>query len=955
MRHLIVFLLSLGAICAMPCWPTPTAFAAAWEGSENPSSKPAAPHRGLDKGFLALGEADLDPGPGPLDPAVPSPVDVLGYPLGSNFTRYHQVRDYLHRLSEASERVQWLQYGETYEGRPLHLAVISSPSNLARLEEIRRGLQQLANPTDGGLGSLGGSEQRRLTAKLPAVVWLAYGVHGNESSSTEVAMATAYVLAASQGPLARDLEELVVIIDPLVNPDGRERYVQSFTERRGRTPDLWRDSMEHREPWPGGRFNHYLFDLNRDWAWATQQETRHRLEAYRQWEPQVYVDFHEMGSDSSYFFPPPADPILSHIDRRTLGWLETFGRANAAAFDQAGWLYYKAEVFDLFYPGYGDSYPALRGAVGMTYEVAGGGRGGLAVDRPGGPLTLADRVARHFTTSLTTVRTAAANRQRLLEDFAATRAQSLMDPARTYLWRGVGGESRALAQLLELHGVEVQRLGRTVELEAQRVADDSSRRLQLPAGSYAVSSAQPLGSLVHALLSREAEMPASFLARQRQNLEARRSTDFADITAWSLPLAFGVEVWSLDGELSAQELSSTGAISASPEVAPHTAGITGGSAGSQSVALLIPPQGLAGYRLAAQLQARQMYHRLALGTFATARQRYPAGTLVIPTGGTGNAAGDSRELERDLDEMARALGVEIHRAVSGYTVEGLSLGSDEIAPVLPSRIGLLGGSGTIPTSHGAIWHLLDRTLEIPFTRLQLDLLEHTDLSGLDVLLLPDGYPESALGEGGKERLSQWVRAGGVLVAIGQASSLMRDLELSAIEPWTPGNGDAGGSHGDEPLEPELLDSGELEEDSQETTPFTFEPAPETSLASLPLNTPGAVIATRLHSEHPLASGLPASPPVLVQGSTVLQPTGDRSLDVLVAAPADPVLAGFAWPEAEDRLAGSLLMAAEPAGRGLAVTFTYDPAFRELWRATMPLLLNAALYGPTVLDALSPRY
>ena len=390
----------------------------------------------------------------PLDPAIPSPQSVLGYRLGERFTHAEDVRRYLGALAAASPRVSVSDYGTTYEGRPLTLVAITSARNQARMEEIRRQRQRLTDP-----GGLAPEARERLAREAPAVVWLGYGIHGNESSSTEAALAVAYVLAAGGGDWGEILEQTVVLIDPLSNPDGRERYVAGFEQRSGRFPDPDGAAAEHWEPWPGGRQNHYLVDLNRDWVWATQLETRYRLAAFRAWEPQVYVDLHEMASEATYFFPPSAEPVNPGIDPRTVRWLGVFGDANAAAFDRPGWLYYKSESFDLFYPGYGDSYPSFRGAVGMTYEVGGGGRAGLEVAlADGSVVTLADRIARHLVASLTTVRTAAAHREALLADFVAGRVASRERTATTYLWADGQPEAAAMAALLALHGVEVRRL-----------------------------------------------------------------------------------------------------------------------------------------------------------------------------------------------------------------------------------------------------------------------------------------------------------------------------------------------------------------------------------------------------------------------------------------------------------------------------------------------------------------
>ena len=482
------------------------------------------------------------------------------------------------------------EYGHTYEGRPLKLLAVSAPENLERLEEIRRDVLRLADPAGASA-----ADRERILRRTPLVVWLAYGVHGNESSSAEAAMGAAYVLAAAQGETAEMLKDVVVLIDPLQNPDGRERYVNGYRQRRGDDANARRAAAEHWEPWPGGRQNHYLIDLNRDWAWASQQETRQRIAAYRSWEPQVYVDFHEMGSENSYFFPPSAEPINPQIDRRVLSWLDAFGRANAAAFDRQGWIYFKEENYDLFYPGYGDSYPSLRGAVGMTYEVAGGGRAGVALALPdGGTLTLADRVARHLTTSLTTLRTAARNANKILAHFAANRARPATEPARTYLWPADQPEARSLADLLALHGIHVRQLKQAGEIPVRDLAKPKSEAQprRFAAGTYAVSTAQPLGNLVAALLEIDSPMSKNFLDRQRQRLEQNLDAEFYDITAWSLPLAFNLRAWVASGDVASE----------GRPLAEASAGIQG----EGDLGWLVPPQGIASYRLAAALQKRKV-------------------------------------------------------------------------------------------------------------------------------------------------------------------------------------------------------------------------------------------------------------------------------------------------------------------------------------------------------------
>jgi Zinc carboxypeptidase len=838
-----------------------------------------------------------------VDSRVPRPDAFLGYPLGSRFTSWDRMLEYVAAVAAASPRVKVEEYGRTSEGRPLRLVTIATPENLARLDEIRRDHLRLAEPAGVPEG-----ERDRLVQKLPAIVWLAYGVHGNESSSAEAALATLYLLAAGQGEIEEILRNTVVLIDPLVNPDGRERYVSSFRQRTGEAPNPNRAAAEHWEPWPGGRPNHYLIDLNRDWAWVSQQETRQRIALYRTWEPHVYVDFHEMSSDSSYFFPPAADPVHPRIDRRVVSWLDTFGRGNAEAFDRLGWVYFKGENYDLFYPGYGDSYPSLRGAVGMTYEMAGGGRGGLAISLPDGSvLTLADRVARHLTTSLATLRTASRNTRKLREDFVATRLHA-GSGGRVYLWSAEQQEARALADLLALHGVRVHQLSQAEDVPARRLVGGEEAPRRFAAGTYVVSTVQPLGNLVDALLELDSPMNDPFIERQRQRLEANLEPEFYDITAWSLPLAYNVDTWVASRQ--------PGGLRPLGEAA-------GGIRGDGRLGFLVPPQGLGSYRLAAELRKRKMTCRIALSDFTGPAGSYPAGTLFIPR------LGNPENLRDLLQGVLAENKLTAEGVTASWEIEGISLGSNNMPVVRPVRIGLISGEGVDSTSFGFLWSLLDRQIGVPHDRVDVSTLRQIELADFDVLVLPGGSYEDRIGERARTALDTWIKDGGELVAVGDAIQWLQEHELSEVKRW-------------EPPKPEEEAKG----DGAAEDPEVAGSLVERELASRPIFTPGAVLATQMQPLHPLTAGLATSPPVLYEGTTVLKTFGDPRKDVLVALDENPVLAGFAWPEAEERLAGSLLVGMEPRGSGAIVLFAQDPAFRLFWRATAPIFLNAVLYGPS---------
>jgi len=866
--------------------------------SNAPAGAADAPLAGPGPGLLAPGSDGAGMEFPDFDPAVSSPAQVLGYPLGSRFTPHPRILAALDALDATSARVAQFEYGSSTEGRPLRLLAISSPGNLARIDEIRRDVARLAG------GRLDSAAASQLAADLPVLVWLAYGIHGNESSSSEAALAAAYWLAAAKGEWEKRLEKVVVLLDPLSNPDGRERYVAGFVARAGVTVDLDPDSAQHLETWPGGRYSHYLFDLNRDWAWLTQAETRQRVSAYRGWEPQVYVDFHEMSRESTYFFPPAADPVHPEIGQRTLGWLKEFGRANAGAFDRRGWPYYTHETYDLFYPGYGDAYPNLRGAIGMTYEMAGGGRAGLAVRlRSGSTLTLADRVLRHLTTSLETVATAVAQRRALLESFAAARAAGAQAAqSKTYLWGAEQPEARNLAILLRNHGVEVKALRQATAFKARGLRGEAEQRREFAAGTFAVSTRQPLASLVRALLEKSPELAGEFVRAQRRKLEDGADPEFYDITAWSLPLAWNLEAWVGDDDLPA---ASVQALDEDPP---------GELSGTGDLGWAIPPQGLASTGAVANLMWNGIRVRWLTEGFRGTRDELPAGTVFIPR--TGNPS----DTERRLAELALSAGVDVRRVGGGFAERGASLGSTSAVLLRPGRIALVRGSGVDATSFGALWFLFDRELALPHVVLELDSLARLDLGRFDVLVLPDGSGYAkALGDEGKARIDRWVRDGGQLVAIGGAMSWAKQAGLLDIKAWEP------------PKRPA---------DSEDAVP----PSVEAWVADHPLETPGAILRTRMRGKSPLLAGLPSAPPVLFSGEDVWLASGDPKRDVLVAA-EDPILAGFAWPEAKQRLSAALLVTAQSLGEGQVVGFAQDPAFRMLWRGTLPLLLNAVVYRP----------
>ena len=331
---------------------------------------------------------------------IQSPSDFFGYRLGDNFSRYHQVVEYFKHLEQNSSEIKLVPYGKTNEGRLLQLVFISNTENLKNIEDIRNAHMQDSN------SDLGTKNNDKV------IVWLSYSVHGNESSSTEASMKTAYDLISKYKDW---LKETIIILDPCINPDGRDRYVNFYNQVKSISYDDNRNTREHHEPWHNGRTNHYIFDLNRDWAWLTQIESQQRIKQYNKWLPHIHVDFHEQGINSPYYFAPAAEPLHEVITPFQKDFQDTLGRNHAKYFDKEGWFYFTKQHFDILYPSYGDSYPMYLGSIGMTYEQAGGGIAGLGIKNDENlVLTLKDRIQHHYTTGISTIEMAVKKNQNLL-------------------------------------------------------------------------------------------------------------------------------------------------------------------------------------------------------------------------------------------------------------------------------------------------------------------------------------------------------------------------------------------------------------------------------------------------------------------------------------------------------------------------------------------------------------
>jgi hypothetical protein len=854
------------------------------------------------------GAQELWPGT-TYDPTIPTLKSVLGHESGEEISSPEEIALYLKALAAAApDRTRLVEYARTWENRPLHVLAIASPARIARLDEVKADLKRLADPR--GLSS---ADEARLLSSLPAVTWLMHAVHGNEISSSDAALAEAYHLLAARGDSMVDtiLRESVVLIDPLENPDGRARFV--FQNRLGRaaTPDPDRLSAEHDEPWPGGRTNHYLFDMNRDWFAQSQPETRGRLKIALDYYPHVVVDLHEMSGDSTYYFAPPADPLNPLITGDQIRWLETFGRANAARFDERGFPYFIREVYDSFYPGYGESWPIFNGAIGMTYEQA--SARGLVFERDDKTLLTYRRgVVQHFNAAITTAYTAAVNRERLLRDYLNYRRSAVAEgeksPSREYVLLPGNDAAMAgrLARILVGQGIEVRQASEPFKIGTREVA----------AGAYLVSAAQPTGRLVRNLLDSHIPQPEAFVKEQDRRRKKRLSDQIYDVTAWSLPLLFDVDVVT-----SAQPLSPRSTPVALPDTTAAAAPLP-----QARVAYLLRWGSETPAAVNALLAAGIKVHQ-ASRTFGIGTTEYPVGTAIVRVA---ELAAGQRE---QLGAIAARHGVPVVPLDSGWVDRGISLGSGDVATLKTPRVVLAWDTPTSSLSAGWTRYVLERRFGFRVSTVRVSTMGRLDLDKVDVIVLPQGNYGSALGDDAVRRLREWVRGGGTLVTLGEASRWAAGEKVNLLETRTElRNG-----------KPDVEEKDA--KPSPPPTPFDYEKAIQPD-RERPENTFGAIVRVGLDLEHWLASGTDGEVQTIVEGTRVFTPIKlDKGRNVGVYAAKDRLVAGgLAWDEAQTQLAQKAFLIHQPLGQGHVIAFAEEPNYRAFTEATQLLFANAVLLG-----------
>ena len=818
-----------------------------------------------------------------FNPAIPSPEQCLGYPIGARQTRYDRVVTYLQELDRLSDRVTFQIIGRTYEDRPLVILTITAPANHARLEEIRKVHLQGCDPAQ----PLPGLTNR------PVLVHLGYNVHGNESSSTEVSMLTAYYYTANEDPeTLRYLNESVIFIDPALNPDGRDRHTNWVSMHQGTPAVPDPADREHNEGWPGGRGNHYWFDLNRDWLPVVHVESKARLAFYHQWRPNVVIDFHEMGTNNTYYFEP-SKPYSSEsplVPRSTYDNLNVLlARYHAQALNELGSLYFTKEQYDNIYPGYGSTYPDFQGGVGITFEQA--SSRGNKQETTTGVLTFAFTIRNHLATGLATVKGAVENRETLLrhqrEFYQSALAEGRKQPVKAYVYGDNSDASRlrAFTELLLTHQIDVYELPGSQQLDGKKFEKGKA---------YVVPTEQLQYRMVQSIFEKNTKFVDSV---------------FYDASAWSSALAYGLPYAEAKGNVARGKK-----VTELPAVAPKVPA-------RSTYAYLLD---WADYRAPGALYgllekgavAKTIFKPLTASTPAGARA-YGAGSVVVPVGGQ-KISSDS--LYNLIGCVARERGVAFESVATGFSVQGIDLGSSSVRTVKKPEALIVVGSSVQATEVGEVWFLLDSKLNMPITKAEGTTLPRLDLGRYNTIVLVTGQ-YTAWEKPVVEKLKRWVQDGGTLITFKSASE------------WAIKQGIAKGK---------IIPAKDTASKDSKRIDFDLAQGSEGAQAI-----GGSIYEVDVDLTHPLGFGLTNRKLPVYRNSTVFLEPSKNPYSTVAQYTDKPLLSGYISKDNLKKLSNTAALLVSSEGNGRVILFADNPNFRGTWYGTNRLFFNALFFGSLV--------
>ncbi|MDN3669458.1 M14 family metallopeptidase [Echinicola jeungdonensis] len=811
------------------------------------------------------------------NPEIPSPESVLGFQIGEWHASPEQVYRYMKILSEKSERVKLETIGRTYESRPLFWVTITHPDNMGRLEEIKSQRSLLRDP---------GQSENMIIQNMPVVAYMGYSIHGDEASGVNASLLAAYHFAAAE-EIEDDLKNMVILMEPTLNPDGINRFASWVNANKSKNMNGDPLNRELNEPWPKGRTNHYWFDLNRDWLPVQHPESQARIAMIQDWKPNLVLDFHEMGTNKTFFFQPGI-PSRNHplTPRKNIELTKKIAQYHVRYLDQIGSLYYSEESFDDFYYGKGSTYPDVQGAIGILFEQA-SARGHLQ-ESIHGPLSFPFAIRNQFTVSLSSFEAARDMRVELNEymrDFyidAATDANADANKAYIFGSKDDKGRSFHLAQLIQRHKVQLFSLKEDITINNVEFKADQAFIVPLDQGQY---------RLVKGMFEERTEFQDSL---------------FYDVSAWTLPMAFNLESMALNSRI--LNLASVEEV-IRPLNLPR--GRVVGSPGAYAYAFEWKEY----YSPKAVYQLMEKGYQVQVSHFpfeTDPETRFMRGSILVRKG---QKAASDQEFFLDLQEAARETGVVIYSLKTGNT-SGIDLGSPKMEVIKKPKVALLVGEGISATQAGEIWHLLDQRMEMPITLLPIDRFDKADLNRYNVIILPKGnYRELDDMKG----LKSWINSGGTLIATGKSLEWLNQPRIADFKFMK-----------------------EVETDSSLQKSYaSFDQEKGARV------TGGAIFKAKLDNTHPIGYGY-SEPEIFSfrNNNLFLKPSENPFANPMVYD-QNPLASGYIHDQNLEQMKNTAVVQVHTLGKGKVIGFIDNPNFRAFWFGTNKLFLNAVFFGQTI--------
>ncbi|CAH0995821.1 hypothetical protein EMA8858_01949 [Emticicia aquatica] len=803
-----------------------------------------------------------------------TPEEFLGYKLGTKFSFHHRIVDYVKYVAAQNPtQVKTIDYGNTFEGRPLMIAIIASPENLAKIEEIRTNNLK-------SIGLLDGNP----TAKVPAIAWLSYNVHGNEAVSSEAVLQVLYeLLNKSNATTQAVLKNTVIILDPCINPDGRDRYAQWYNRVANQGGNATPFAIEHNEPWPGGRFSHYIFDPNRDWAWQTQEISQQRVKLYNQWMPHLHADFHEMGYNTPYYFPPSAKPYHEDLTKWQREFQQTLGEFNKKYFDKNYWLYFSKENYDLLYPSYGDTYPSYNGAIGMTYEQGGGGRAGLAIAKEDGDtLTLSQRISHHFATSMGSLEAISSRADKTVEEFTkffTDKTANGYGVYKSFVMKTKGDEAKvqALTSLLDKLQINygfAAKEATSTGFGYQSLKDES---FKIEPNDLIISTFQPKGTLVKILFEPKTALEDSVTY---------------DLTSWSLAYGYGLKTFATKEKIVAGNNKSSNAISQNFEGKPY--------------AYVAAWKSFEDVKFLSQIMSKGIKVRFNENPFEMDGLKFDAGSLVI-TRTNNERLGEN--FDKIIQSAAKTFNINLLATTSGMVSSGNDFGSSSVNVLKNPRVALIAGDGVVSTAFGEVWHFFEQQIKYPITVIEGSSFSRVPLNELDVIVLADGSYDRIFGNG--DALKKWIQNGGKVIALEGATGYFADKDGYALKRKKESN---------------LNDKVELK---------TYGTREREAIMD---QIPGAIFKVEIDKTHPLGYGTDGVYYSLVRDVYNFDYLKDGwNVGYLKD---NNHITGFAGKIAKEKMKNSLIFGVQELGKGKIVYMADGPLFRGFWYSGKLIFGNA---------------